>query len=272
MPIKYQMKNLVKFFINMNRVRVIPVLLLDNDGLYKTKNFKNQVYIGDPINAVKIFNEKEVDELIFIDFTATTDNRELNYTFIEEIVSEAFMPICYGGGIKTIGQCEKLFTLGIEKVCLNYSAVNEPTLIKEVAKRYGSSSTVVSIDVKKNLFGIQHIYNLRGIERVKYDIVDFAKSMEDFGAGELLITSIDKEGTQKGYDIDLIKKVSEAVSIPVVAHGGAANLSDMVYAVKDGRASAVAAGAMFVFWGNLNGILINFPSQETLNNEFFAKL
>lgn len=256
----------------MNRVRVIPVLLLDNDGLYKTKNFKNPVYIGDPINAVKIFNEKEVDELIFIDFTASSDNRELNYTFIEEIVSEAFMPICYGGGIKTIDQCEKLFTLGIEKVCLNYAAVKDPLLITEIAKRYGSSSTVVSIDVKKNLFGAQQIFTSRGTEKVKYDIIDFVKKMEECGVGELLLTSIDKEGTQKGYDIDLLRKVSDAVSIPVVAQGGAANLNDLVKAIKDGKASAVAAGSMFVFWGNLNGILINFPSQESLKNEFYSQL
>lgn len=256
----------------MNRVRVIPILLLDSDGLYKTKNFKNQVYIGDPINAVKIFNEKEVDELIFIDFTASVEGRDINYKYIEEIVSEAFMPICYGGGIKSLDQCERLFTLGIEKVSINQSAFTNPNLITEISNRYGSSSTVVSIDVKKSLFGGFQVYVSRGMEKVKYSVVDYAKKMEDYGAGELLLTSIDREGTQKGYEVDLLKMVSEAVSIPVVAHGGASNLNHMISAIRDGKASAVAAGSMFVYYGNLNGILINYPNDKTLINDFYSKL
>lgn len=256
----------------MNRVRVIPILLLDDAGLYKTRSFKNPIYIGDPINAVKIFNEKEVDELIIIDYTARMTNRAINYQFIEDIVSEAFMPICYGGYINDISQCEKLFRLGVEKISLNYSAVNNPNLLSKISNRYGSQSVVVSIDVKKNIFGTFQVYTSRGTEKVKTDIIDFARKMEDYGAGELLVTSIDREGTSKGYDIDLIRKISESVNIPVVANGGANSLKDMLLAVKEGKASAVAAGSMFVFWGELKGILVNYPTQKDLHDQVYSKL
>ena len=193
----------------MSRVRIIPILLLDDVGLYKTVNFKNPTYIGDPINTVQIFNTKEVDELIIIDFTARQNQRDINYNYIEEIVSEAFMPICYGGNINNINQCEKLFKLGIEKVCLNYSAIYNSNLITELAERFGSQSIVVSIDYKRNLFGKINVYSQRGKKIVDTDIMTLAKRIENLGAGEILLTSIDNEGKFKGYDIETIKKVSK---------------------------------------------------------------
>jgi imidazole glycerol-phosphate synthase subunit HisF len=256
----------------MNRVRVIPVLLLDNDGLYKTKSFKNPVYIGDPINAVKLFNDKEVDELIIIDYTARAERREINYQFIEEIVSEAFMPICYGGAIDNMQQCEKLIKLGVEKICLNFAAANNPPLIGELAQRYGSQSVVASVDIRRNLLVQASVYISRGTEKIKTDPVEYCKQLADAGAGELLVTNIDREGTKKGYDLEILKKISDAVTIPVIANGGAASLSDMLAAIKKGHASAVAAGSMFVFYGKLDGILINYPSQEMLTNEIFKQV
>lgn len=255
----------------MNRVRIIPTLLLDDVGLYKTINFKNPTYIGDPINTVQIFNTKEVDELIIIDFTARRDNREINYKYLEEIVSEAFMPICYGGNVNNISQCENIFKLGVEKICLNYSAINNPNLIQELADRFGSQSIVVSIDYKRNFFGKINVCTNGGKKVIKDDILVLAKKIEKYGAGELLLTSIDNEGTSKGFDIDTIRKVSDMLNIPVIANGGANSLNDIYLAVKDGNASAVAASSMFIYWGKLRGVLINYPTQDVLIKNLFSK-
>ena len=256
----------------MSRVRIIPILLLDDVGLYKTVNFKNPTYIGDPINTVQIFNTKEVDELIIIDFTARQNQRDINYNYIEEIVSEAFMPICYGGNINNINQCEKLFKLGIEKVCLNYSAIYNSNLITELAERFGSQSIVVSIDYKRNLFGKINVYSKRRKKIVDTDIMTLAKRIENLGAGEILLTSIDNEGKFKGYDIETIKKVSDSVNIPVISNGGCNDINDIYLAIKEGAASAVAASSMFIYWGKLRGVLINYPSQDLLTNNLFSKI
>ena len=248
----------------MLHARVIPTLLLKGEGLVKTTKFKDYVYIGDPRNAVKIYNEKEVDELILIDISATSENRESNYELIEEIVSEAFMPVCYGGGITSIVQMKKLFYTGVEKISINTNAVKSKNFIKEAANVFGNQSVVVSIDVKKNFLGKYEVFTHCGKSKSKYKPVEFAKKMEDAGAGEILLTSIDKEGTMSGYDINLIKSVTEAVNIPVVALGGAGKLSDFADAIKEGRASAVAAGCMFIFQGKHRAVLINYPSQEEL--------
>lgn len=245
----------------MLRTRVIPVLLLKGQGLVKSIKFKNHVYIGDPINAVKIFNEKEVDELILLDISATNEYREPNYKKIEEIVSEAFMPIGYGGGINKLEQIERLFKLGIEKVILNTAAQLNPGLIRQAAEIFGNQSIVVAIDVKKDIWGRNRIFTHSGTKKQKTDIDSFLKIAEESGAGEIFINSIDRDGTMKGYDIELIKQMSGMVSVPVVASGGAGSIKDFSFAIEAG-ASAVAAGAMFVFQGVHRAVLINYPKHS----------
>ena len=254
----------------MLRVRVIPTLLLDNGRLVKTINFKKPNYIGDPINAVKIFNEKEMDEIVILDISATKEKKKPNIKHIEEIASEAFMPLAYGGGIKTLDEVKSLFGVGIEKIILNSTAHTNTQLIGAAANLFGSQSIVASIDVKKNIFGKKLVFTEAGKFNTKYSAVDYAKRMEEAGAGEIVVTSIDREGTFTGFDIDLIKEVSNAVRIPVIASGGAASVNDFAKAVVEGKASAVAAGSMFVYQGELKGILINFPSQEELKEKLYS--
>jgi imidazole glycerol-phosphate synthase subunit HisF len=247
----------------MLRSRVIPVLLLRNNGLVKTTRFKHPVYIGDPINAVKVFNEKEVDELVLLDITATNENRDLNYSKIEDIVTEAFMPIGYGGGINKLEQIEKLFKLGVEKVILNSAAYSHPDLIKEATQIFGNQSIVVSIDIKRDFFGKKNIYTHSGSRKQPIELIRFINLVENSGAGEILINSIDRDGTMNGYDLDLIQQVCEKVSIPVIASGGAGKIEDFVKAIKAG-ASGVSAGAMFVFQGVHRAVLISYPKYEDL--------
>lgn len=239
------------------------MLLLKNGGLVKTTHFKNPVYVGDPINAVKIFNEKEVDELILLDITATNEKREPNYKKIEEIVSEAFMPIGYGGGINKLEQIEKLFKLGIEKIILNSVAHSNPNLIKQAAQIFGNQSIVVAIDVKKDLLSKHRIFTHSGGKAENIELISFLNMAENYGAGEILINSIDRDGTMKGYDVALIGKVSKNVSIPVIACGGAGNTSDFSAAIKTG-ASAVSAGSLFVFQGAFKAVLISYPKYSDL--------
>ncbi|NOU18348.1 MAG: imidazole glycerol phosphate synthase subunit HisF [Bacteroidales bacterium] len=247
----------------MLRNRVIPVLLISNGGLVKTTKFKKPVYIGDPINAVKIFNEKEVDELILLDITATNEKKEPNYSKIKEIVSEAFMPIGYGGGINKLEQIENLFMLGVEKVILNTSAHTNPDLLRQASITFGNQSIVVAIDVNKDFWGKQYMYTNGGKVKQKTELITFLKKTVAIGAGEILINSIENDGMMKGYDLGLIKYVSENVSIPVVACGGAGNVQDFYSAIKAG-ASAVSAGSMFVFQGVNRAVLISYPKYEEL--------
>jgi cyclase len=256
----------------MKRIRVIPVLLLKNNGLYKPHKFKNPKYIGDPINAVKIFNEKEVDEIIILDIDATAKKKEPNYKLIEEIASECFMPMAYGGGINELSQAKKLFKLGVEKVVLNYAAYSNPHLIHEIASQYGNQSVVCSIDVGKNWLGKYHTALINGTKSVKETPIDLAKKYVQHGAGELFITAIYKENTYSGYDIELIKSITENVFVPIIASGGASSIKDFTDVVSKGRASAVAVGSLFVFYGKEKGVLINFPSPEKLKTELFSKL
>ncbi|TLD40944.1 MAG: Imidazole glycerol phosphate synthase cyclase subunit [Candidatus Jettenia ecosi] len=244
----------------MLKTRVIPCLLLKNRGLIKTIKFKDPKYVGDPINAVRIFNEKEVDELIFLDTTATLENRKPNFQFISEIASECFMPFGYGGGIRDVNDIKEIFNLGVEKIIINSYAVENPDFIRKASELYGSQSIVVSIDVKKNFFGKYEIYTQSGKKPTKLDPVEFAVKMQEFGAGEIFLNSIDRDGTLQGYDIELIKKVSESLSISVIASGGAGKIEDFVDAAKKGGASAVAAGSMFIFHGKYRAVLINYPS------------
>lgn len=251
----------------MSLVRVIPTLLLKGEGLVKTSQFKNPVYIGDPINAVKIFNEKEVDELVLLDITATAEKREPKYSWIKDIVSESFMPIGYGGGIKNIEQAKKLFDIGIEKIIIN-SASTDFHFLSSLAAIYGNQSIVVCIDARKNFLGNYTIYTNNGNNKHKISPDTMARSLVDAGTGEIIIQSIDREGTMKGYDIELIKLVSKAVNVPVVASGGAGNLDHLREAITIGGASAVTAGSMFVFKGKHRGILINYPLSDNLKNLF----
>ena len=249
----------------MLRTRVIPCLLLKDEYLYKTIKFEDPTYVGDPMIAIKIFNEKEVDELIFLDITATVEGKDPNYDLIYNVATECFMPFCYGGGIQSIEQIRKILSLGAEKVAINSNCIEDPSLIQEAADICGSQSVVVSIDVKKNFFGKYQVYTHSGQRAAGGDPVTVAAGMEKHGAGEILINSIDRDGTMQGYDIDLVKRVSEAVNVPVIAAGGAGNLEDFGEAVNKGGASAVAAGSMFVFHGKHRAVLINYPEPRELD-------
>jgi cyclase len=247
----------------MLRNRVIPVLLLKNNGLVKTTRFKNPVYVGDPINAVRIFNEKEVDELILLDITATNDKQEPNYVRIREIVSEAFMPIGYGGGINRLDQIEKLFKLGVEKVIINTAAHTNPQLIKEAASVFGNQSIVVAIDIKKTFWGKYTISTHAGRKTQITDIKTFINRIQELNTGEIFLNSIDRDGTMKGYDIMLIKQISPHINVPLIVSGGAGTINDFSEAIQAG-ASAVAAGAMFVFQGIHRAVLISYPNYSEL--------
>jgi imidazole glycerol-phosphate synthase subunit HisF len=247
----------------MLRTRVIPCLLVHQGRLVKTVRFRNPSYIGDPVNAIKIYNEKEVDELILLDVRATVEHRPPALDFLTEIASECFMPLTYGGNIQTADQIKKIFYLGIEKVAINSAAVINPNFIKEISAVFGSQSIVVAIDAKKNLFGKYMVYSHGGEKASQFTVADYARLVEQMGAGEILLNSIDRDGTWQGYDLDLIREVTEVVNIPVIACGGAGSLADFARAVKEG-ASAVAAGSMVVYQGKGKGVLINFPSQQEL--------
>ncbi|MFN4234152.1 MAG: AglZ/HisF2 family acetamidino modification protein [Bacteroidia bacterium] len=247
--------------------RVIPVLLLQNSGLVKTQKFKNPKYVGDPINAVKIFNEKEVDELIFLDITATKENRKPNYKLLNEIATECFMPLCYGGGINSINDIKNVINAGVEKVSINTAAIENPEFIKEASDKFGSSTIVVSIDVKKTFWGKKTIHVYSGSKNTGLDPIQFAIKMQEKGAGELLLNAIDRDGLMNSYDLELIEMISREVDIPVIACGGAGNLKHFKEAIHSG-ASAVAAGSMFVFHGRHRAVLINYPSQKELQTLF----
>jgi len=243
----------------MGRVRIIPVLLLNKGGLYKTVNFKNPKYIGDPINSVKIFNEKEADELLLLDYTASVEKRGPDFSKIAEIAGEAFMPMAYGGGIKTLDEAKKVFDSGFEKVVMNSVLFDDLSLIEKIGAIYGAQAVVGCIDVKKSLFGGTKAYSFSGSKKSSYSPLQWAKKLEEAGTGEIIINSIDKDGTWNGYAIDVISEVSHSVKIPVIACGGAGTVDDFQSAV-DAGASAVAAGSMFVYQKKGMGVLISFPS------------
>ncbi len=256
----------------MKRIRVIPVLLVHKNGLVKSEKFKNYRYVGDPINAVKIFNEKEVDELAFIDISASKEKRSPDIKRIREIAGEAFMPLAYGGGITSINEVKEILFSGIEKVTINKSAIGDPSLITKIAERFGSQSVVVCIDVNKNILGRYRVYSDNGQKKTSLDPVDWAIRCEKYGAGEILLNDISRDGTYRGYNLELIKAVSQVVSIPVVACGGAGSIEDFRLAVKEAGASAVSAGSMFVFQRPHNAVLISYPSQEDLNLRLYSGL
>jgi imidazole glycerol-phosphate synthase subunit HisF len=244
--------------------RVIPCLLLSGRGLVKTVGFKDPRYLGDPRNTVRIFNEKEVDELVLLDIRATPAGNSPNFDLIEEIVAEAFMPIGYGGGIRSLEDCSRLFALGVEKVVLNTIAFEKPDFVHELAREFGSQSIVVCIDARKKMFGGYRAYTRAGTRDTGQDPEAAAQSMQSAGAGELIIQSIDRDGAMNGYDLDLVRKVTGAVTIPVVACGGAGSVADLESVVRTGGASAASAGSMFVFHGRHRAVLISFPAPQEL--------
>lgn len=254
----------------MKRIRIIPVLLLQKGGLVKSVRFSDYKYVGDPINAVRIFNEKEVDEISIIDISATLEKRGPNFLQIREIASEAFMPLAYGGGITNIQEIKDLISIGVEKVILNSSAWLNPQLITEGARIVGNQSIVVSVDAKKNIWGEYKVYVQSGRKSTGIHPVLFAKRMESLGAGELILNSIDRDGTFDGYDTTLLKQVCSSVQIPVVAVGGAGSIGDIADAILHG-ASAAAAGSMFVFQRPHRAVLISYPDQEELREVVFNK-
>jgi imidazole glycerol-phosphate synthase subunit HisF len=252
----------------MFRPRVIPVLLLKNLGLVKSVKFSDFRYIGDPINAVKLFNDLGADELVFLDILANNQKRSISLDFVKSVGDEANMPFSVGGGIRNIKEIQQILRAGAEKVILNTVAAENPEFIREASNEFGSSTIVVSIDVKKTLFGKELTYIYSGRKATKYDPVSFAKIVEDKGAGEIIINSIEHDGMMQGYEISLIKRVSEAVRIPIVAVGGAGCMNDLRNAINDGYASAVAAGSMFVYHGPRRAVLINYPTPDELTEIF----
>ncbi|OUQ27973.1 imidazole glycerol phosphate synthase subunit HisF [Lachnoclostridium sp. An131] len=247
------------------RPRLIPCLSITGmKDLVKTTKFQNPRYLGDPINAVKIFNEKGVDELCVLDITASAEGRGPQMDYIKDIASEAFMPLSYGGGITTLDQIQKIFYMGYEKVVLNTAFYRDPDLITKAADYAGRQSIVVSIDVKTELFGKRGCYICDGKEKTKKDPVFMAKRAEELGAGEILLNSIDQDGMMQGYDLDLVRSVSEAVSIPVIACGGAGDLQDFKKVLTEGKAHAAAAGSLFVYYGEEKAVLINVPEEAEL--------
>lgn len=252
----------------MLRTRVIPCLLLKGRGLVKTTRFEDPKYLGDPINIVKIFNDKEVDELILLDITATAENRRPPFDLLAKITSECFMPLGYGGGVRHLEDIRTILKLGVEKIAVNSYAVENPLFIKEAADQAGSQSIVVSIDAKINRLGEYEACTHSGKKPTGLHPVKLAVEMEKQGAGELLLNSIDRDGTMQGYDLELVRQVSRAVNIPVVACGGAATVQHLAEAVRQGGASAAAAGSMFVFQGPHRAVLISYPSSLELHTAF----
>jgi cyclase len=250
------------------RTRVIPALLLREESLVKTVQFGRYTYVGDPANTVRIFNELEVDELLFLDITASLEARGPNLAVLADIANECFMPLGYGGGISAPAQAEAVFGLGFEKVVLNTHATRRPALIGEIARHYGSQAVVVSIDVKAGRFSGASVYAEGGRHDTRRDPVVWAREVEALGAGEILLTSVDREGTWAGFDQDLIAGVADAVSIPVIAHGGAGSIEHIRTAVKNAGASAVALGSMVVFQKRGMGVLVNFPDPDQLQAAF----
>ena len=245
----------------MLRPRIIPSLLLQDNGLVKTVNFKNPKYVGDPINAVRIFNEKAVDELAIFDIDATTKGLEPNYSLIERIANQSRMPLCYGGGVKTVEQAQKIFGLGIEKIALSSAVLQNPDLITQIADRVGGQSVIVVLDVKKKLFGGYEVFTQNGKKATGINPFDFVEKAQRLGAGEIVINSIDQDGVMKGYDMNLIDKIREKISLPLTVLGGAGSLQDIEKVIQKHKIIGVAAGSLFVFKGVYKAVLINYPTK-----------
>lgn len=246
----------------MLKPRIIPCLLVKDKGLVKTVNFANPKYVGDPINAVKIFNEKEVDELIVLDIDASVQNREPDFSMIKSLAVECRMPFCYGGGIKTVEQAKKIINLGVEKVALSSVVLENPELIMEISQAIGSQSVAIVLDVKKEKDGDYKIWVHNGKKATGRELIDFCKEIENFGVGEFVINSIDNDGVMKGYDLDLVDNMRNCVETPITILGGAGKLEDIRELIERYGIIGCGAGSLFVFKGKYRAVLINYPSSK----------
>lgn len=249
----------------MVNARIIPVLLLSGEGLVKTIKFKNRIYVGDPLNAIKIFNEKEVDELIMLDIEASIQKNLPNISYIKRLATECFMPVCYGGGISSLVTIKELFFVGVEKVSINSASFSNINLISEAAKIFGVQSIIGAIDVNKNLYGKYEVQYCGG-KKGRMNPFQWAKILEDAGAGEIFLNSVNRDGMMTGFDLDLIKNITDRVKIPVIATGGAGNVVHCKEAIDIGGASAVGVGSMCVFKDHNRAVLISYPNQEQLKS------
>lgn len=247
----------------MLETRIIPCLLLQEERLVKTIKFSNPVYVGDPVNTIKIFNEKEVDELILLDINASKKNVLPNYNYIKQLAQECFMPLCYGGGINSLHIADKLFEIGVEKLSVQNIIFENFDIITQITRKYGSQSLVVSVDIKKDIFGRYKIYNSSKKIKYNFEITTFLKKIEDAGAGEILINFVDLDGTKSGLNLNFIQNFVKSINIPIIICGGLNSLSEINSAVACG-VSAIAAGAFFVFQGPHRAVLITYPSKEEL--------
>lgn len=242
--------------------RIIPCLLVHNKGLVKTVKFKDAKYVGDPINAVKIFNEKEADELMVLDIDATVKGREPDYKMIENLATECRMPLCYGGGIKTVEQATRIFNLGVEKIALSSSAIENLQLVADIAKEVGNQSVVVVIDVKKKMFGGYDVYTHNGTKKTKVDLEKFIIDLQSCGVGEIVINSIDNDGVMQGYDLSLIEKIKPLINVPITVLGGAGSLADIEKLIEKFGIIGCSAGSLFVFKGKYKAVLISYPKNS----------
>jgi cyclase len=248
----------------VKRARIIPALLLRGSGLVKTVCFDKPRYVGDALNSIRIFNEKMVDELVILDIDAPRSSAGPRFELVQEIASECFMPVCYGGGVRSVDDMARLFAAGVEKVALNSAVIESTTLVERAAARFGSQSIVAAVDVLRARWRGPAVMGQAGSRRTRLDPVTHARSLANAGAGELLLQSIDRDGTKRGYDLDLVSSVTSAVSIPVIALGGAATVHDLAAVIVHGRAAAAAAGSMFVFHGRHDAVLINVPTDAEI--------
>lgn len=252
----------------MLKTRVIPCLLLKDGGLVKTIRFSDPKYVGDPINTIKIFNDKEVDELLLLDITASREKKGPAFGTISQIASECFMPVCYGGGVTTLEQAKRIVGLGIEKIAINHAAIAKPEVIGEIAGALGSQAVVGSINVKKNWRGKFRVFDNATGKLTDLEPVEHAEHLVESGVGEVLVNDVDRDGTQLGYNLDLIRRFTERLPVPVIACGGAWTTEHLRQAVKDSGASAVAAGSMFVFQGPHRAVLVSYPQYAELERLF----
>ena len=254
----------------MLRSRITPCLLVHKKGLVKTVEFGNPKYVGDPINAVKIFNEKEVDELIVIDIDATVEGRGPDFNLIKNLAIECRMPFCYGGGITTVDQAKKIISLGVEKVAISSAALNNPQLLREIGNAIGKQSLVVVLDVKKKgLFGNYELYTHNGKKSSKYKLKEYLTILNEIGIGEIVVNSIDEDGKMEGYDFKLCDLVRGLTSMPMTIIGGAGDLDDIKNAISRYKTIGVSAGSLFVFKGKYKAVLINYPDRSTRNEMYY---
>lgn len=248
----------------MFRPRVIPCLLLRGNGLVKTRKFRDPVYLGDPVNAMRIFSEKEADEIVVLDIDASREGREPDFELIAEIAGEAFMPVAYGGGVRNLEQIRRLIRSGVEKVVVNTAATESTALLSEAAAVFGSQALVGAVDVKRTLMGGYRVMAKSATVEAGVALEEHVKALVAAGAGEIFVNSIDRDGTMTGYDLDLIRRVARSVPVPVIACGGAGSIEHLVQAIREGGATAVCAGSLFVFQGKHRAVLINYPKEVLL--------